>query len=333
MITRILLRIAILLITFCILTIPVKRADSYAEGKMVIEDKPPEPIQGGEWSDDFLNWQIQESTNVDVQYSHLYLKFIEQLQWQQTWTAHFADGDFFQTEAISDSVRLAWNDQQHNFFMTGIYTSTVFSAGRAVDWAFSHWRYSGNPEGLLIEMRTGTTPIPDQTWSTWKSPKVVIMEYSCLYMIDNEAECFTNMNGIDSSPYIQYRATFDSDDPAITIALNEINILYGIHCSTGSALSIPIPPIDLLAWDKAIITSTAPLGTLLKIDIVAPDGTVIQHDVDSGDSLAAIDPHEYPAIQLRASLSTTSIAITPDIDLWGLQWSVLKRLYLPTIQR
>jgi hypothetical protein len=296
-------------------------------------NKPPEVISGGIWADHFYNPQLVEGKNIDVQMSHLFLKYDEELHWIQTWTAHFAGGEFFQTEAISDSVRLA-PDGLGQYFITGTYTSTVFDAGKPVDWASAGWRFSGIPDGLKLEFRTGNTPIPDNTWSEWIHPKWNMFESYCAYTINaDETECLNNMSGIDSSEYIQYHAGFNSNDPTKTIALYEIDFLYGTHVYTGTALSIPIPPVDLRTWENLNITSTIPASTTLVLDVLAPDGTVLVPDAHNGDSLASIDAQQYPTIQLRASFTTSDPSHTPDLDLWGVRWSILKKIYLPTIIR
>lgn len=330
----IVLRIVITAIVIGFITLPIKQVYSQGTVQPGIQNKPPEVIKGGEWADDFWIGQLQEADGIDVQVSHMFLKYREQLHWSQTWTAHFAGGEFFQTEAISDSVRLAWNDLEQNFFSTGVYTSTVFDPGKTVDWAASTWRYSGIPDGIIIDFRTGKTPLPDETWTNWQVPMGGFMEYYCAYTFGiDETQCFTNMSRIDSNPYIQYRATFSSIDPAKTISLYEMDSLYGIHYLTGSALSILIPPVDLRLWDSVFITSTIPAGSSLVIDIMAPGGMLLIHDVSNGASLEEIDQQEYPAIQLRARLTTTDESITPDVDLWGFRWLIWNRIYLPTILR
>jgi hypothetical protein len=296
-------------------------------------NKPPEVIQGGLWDDHFYNPQLVDGKNIDVQMSHLFLKLDEELHWIQTWTAHFASGEFYQTEAISDSVRLA-PDGLGQYFISGTYTSTVFFAGRSVDWSSTSWRYSGIPDGIEVRFRTGNTPIPDESWSGWKEPRRTLFEYYCAYTYNaDETDCLSNMSGIDSSRYIQYRAGFSNNDPTKTIALYDIDFLYGTHPSTGTALSIPIPPVDLREWESISITSTIPASTTLVIDVVAPDGTVLVQDAQNGDSLANIDPDQYPTIQLRASFASADKSLTPDLDLWGVRWSIMHKRYLPTIWR
>jgi hypothetical protein len=333
---KILIMLCLIVITIMagFIALPITQAKGQSNPKQDKMNKPPEVIRGGEWTDDFWIGQLEEAENIDVEVGHMFLKYKEQLHWTQTWTSHFANGEFWQTEAISDSVRLAWDDLEQSFFTTGTYTSTVFDAGKSVDWSTSVWRYSGIPDGLIVEFRTGNTPIPDDTWTNWQLPKTVFMEYYCAYIFNSdETQCFTNMSGIDSSPYIQYRASFSSDDSTKTVSLYEIDFLYGTHYLTGNALSILIPPVDLREWKSVIITSTIPANTTLLVDILDPYGTVLIPNVTNGANLEGINPHDYPAIQLRASFTTTDESITPDVDLWGFRWSIWKRQYLPVMIR
>lgn len=325
-------RILLIVVVNVLVIIAIAIASNYANAQPYEFSKPPDVIKGGEWLDHFWIGQLQESEYIDVQIGHLFLKLEEPLHWTQTWTAHFASGEFYQTEAIADSVRLAWNEMEQSFFTTGTYTSTVFDAGKSVDWSTSDWMYSGIPDGLIVEFRTGNTPMPGATWTNWRLPRRIFMEDYCAYTFPrDDTECFTNMTGIDSSHYIQYRASFSSNDPTKTIALYDIDFLYGIHHVTGMALSIPVPPVDLKEWESVVITSTIPDNTTLIIDVLAPNGTVLVHDAHNGDSLASIDPIEYPAIQLRGIFATSDESISPDVDLWGVRWSVWNRSYLPAI--
>jgi hypothetical protein len=323
----------ILLVAIFFVCFGISMSLARASSQQVYDDKPPEDMRGGIWSDHFYNPQLVGGVNFDVQMSHLFLKFDEELQWTQTWTAHFSNGEFFQTEAISDSVRLAL-DGMGQYFITGTYTSTIFGAGKPVDWSSTGWNFSGIPEGVEVKFRTGNTPVPDETWTAWEMPLKIFNEYMCWYTFNtDDTGCLTNMSGIDSSTYIQYRLSFDHDDPTNTVALYDIDFLYGTHPFTGTAISIIIPPVDLREWESVIITSTIPTSTSLLIDITTPDGTILAHDVHNGDALAWIDPVENPALQLRASFSTSDKSLTPDVDVWGITWLVMNRQFLPVIFR
>jgi len=299
-----------------------------------LAEKPPEGIQGGAWTDDFLSEQwLQKQDNTQLDSGHLQLKLLEPQHWLQTWTAHFAVGEFFQTEAISDSVRLA-PDGTSQYFTSGAYTSLVLNAGKKVDWASARWTFAGVPNSLLVEFRTGNTPTPDAAWTDWTSPEMKINESYCIHIIDSyQTECLTNMGGIASSPFIQYRASFSSDDPLKIVALNDIDLLYGLHPVSGTATTVGIAPLDLREWQTLVITPTVPSNTTLIVDVLAADGTVMLQDIHNGDNLASIDPRTYPALQLRTILTTQDSSLSPDLDLWGLRWTVTHRLYLAVVVR
>jgi hypothetical protein len=164
------LRILLTAIVTGLFALPITQVNSHPYSPQADGDKPPEVIQGGEWSDHFLTWHLSDTVNTDLKASHLLLKFDEYLHWTQTRTAHFAGGEFFQTEAISDSVRLA-PDGIDQYFTTGAYTSTVLYAGKPVDWSSSEWTFSGTFDQLRVEYRTGDTPNPGNSWTSWASPR------------------------------------------------------------------------------------------------------------------------------------------------------------------
>ncbi len=117
------LRILLTAIVTGLFVLPITQVNSHPYSQQADDDKPPEVIQGGEWVDDFLTEQwMSKNIDTELNFGHFLLKFGESLHWAQTWTAHFADGEFFQTEAISDSVRLVPNGMDQ-YFTTGIYTS------------------------------------------------------------------------------------------------------------------------------------------------------------------------------------------------------------------
>ena len=88
-------------------------------------EKPPEVIQGGLWNDHFYNPQFVSGDNIDVQMSKIFLKFDELLHWIQTWTAHFASGDFFQTEAIIGFRETGGRWQRPVFRQRHIYIHSI----------------------------------------------------------------------------------------------------------------------------------------------------------------------------------------------------------------
>lgn len=278
------------------------------------------------------------SSNVQIDKDRLILKVPEYLNWEQTWDAHFALGEFYHTEAFSDSVQLA-SDGAGQYFLTGVYTSSVFDAARPVDWQSANW-YSSAATGfsVTVEFRTGNTTPPDNTWSGWDTSLLVGGRYTCIYALDMVSGgyrlyCNTSMTGIESSRYIQYRVTLTHSDPSHTVNFNDITFTYGIHAPLGSVVTGPISPIDLGSWKQVFYTCTIPISTTLAIDVLSPNGTVLLPNVVSGDSLASIDPMAYPSIKLRATLGTHELSHTPELDVWGLRWFVGYRYYMPVMTK
>ena len=64
------------------------------------------------------------------------------------------------------------------------------------------------------------------------------------------------------------------------------------------------------------------------------DGTELLVDVASGVNLAGLDPAQYPALKLRATLSSMVRGETPVLDAWRLTWQTDgHRVYLPVAVR
>ena len=116
-------------------------------------------------------------------------------------------------------------------------------------------------------------------------------------------------------------------------ALQDHGLVYGIHGPDGTAVSVELAPLDLRAWETVVYTATEPVSTLLQIDVLAADGTVLLADVGSGENLAGIDPRQHPALKLRARLSTEAEHLTPNLEAWGVRWRTLERVYLPLVAR
>lgn len=231
-------------------------------------------------------------------------------------------------------MRLSLSSEGTQYFSTGIYTSTVFDAAKAVDWSSVDWTYSNTFYDIILEYRTGNISIPNNNWSNWVAPRIKAGEFICYQFIGfNEVNCNSNMGGIDSSRYIQYRATFTNGNASATVALFDIKVGYGTHPSSGFAISESIVPTDLLIWDTIFYTATIPVSTSLVVDVLSNDETVLIPNVNSGDSLANIDASAYTSIKLRASFSVIDTSRTPEIDVWGVTWVTGSRQYLPIILR
>jgi hypothetical protein len=106
--------------------------------------------------------------------------------------------------------------------------------------------------------------------------------------------------------------------------------------TNGHAVSNPITPTaGFAAWGSLTFSRTIDLPTTtLTIDVLSLDGPVLLTDVASGVNLAGLDPAQYYALKLRATLSSTVRGETPALDAWRLTWQVEERhIYLPVVWR
>ena len=104
--------------------------------------------------------------------------------------------------------------------------------------------------------------------------------------------------------------------------------------TSGWAISDPITPTTPFeTWHGLVFTATLPSPTTtLTIDLLALDNTPVLTDVASGIDLSSLDAASYPALKLRASLSSTVAGETPALDTWRLTWKVEEyRAYLPLV--
>ena len=104
--------------------------------------------------------------------------------------------------------------------------------------------------------------------------------------------------------------------------------------TSGWAVSGPITPTTPFeAWHSLVFTATVPSPTTaLTVDLLALDNTPVMTDVASGTDLSDLDAAAYPALKLRASLSSTVAGQTPALDHWRLTWQVEEhKVYLPVL--
>lgn len=104
--------------------------------------------------------------------------------------------------------------------------------------------------------------------------------------------------------------------------------------TSGSAVSKPITPTTSFAnWGSLTFTRTVdPPTTTLTVDVLTLDGIPVLTDAASGTDLTALDASGYPALKLRATLSSTLAGETPTLDTWHLTWQVEEhKVYLPVV--
>jgi hypothetical protein len=294
------------------------------------------PISGGEWKDDFSPYSRQISMTDNINFSssgQMLLAITDRLDWVQTWNAHFADGEFYHTEDLSDAVQISRDESTGQYYLFGTYTSAVFDAGRSVVWSYASWTHNGaSPCSVVVGFRTGDVSTPDGTWSPWTISGCAYPPTSC-YTYYGTSWCSSTFSPVPISRYYQYRATLINGDTSGTVALYDMSVIYGIYAPSGSALSYAIAPSDLRSWKQVFFSETVPAATSYSIDVLSPDGTVLLPNVSSGDSLESIDATRYRMVQLRATLRTDDPTRTPELDQWGLRWWMGWRFFFPSVQR
>lgn len=319
------------------------------------------------WSDTFYSTgKLSLRNNVTAWGGRLQQSPTSYTTWLQTATADFETGEFYQTQAISDSVRFVPISGTNQFPLTGTYTSTVFDAGRPVDWLRNDWYIRGQLDNAIITFRTGHTPIPDHSWSAWHRPSggFEYLSFCFINIETHETECDFQLHTLPSGRFIQYQIAFNGEDKGcLTIIvidnggppqyltcpdLNGNVILYNIkigygtysYIGTGSlpyvstAESEEIKPDRLYAWEKVVYTATVPLSTSLTIDVISPSGEILIPNIQSGDTLTTLDPTLYPSLKLRASFITSYTAHTASIEDWEVHWySEPFKQYLPLLMK
>ncbi len=102
--------------------------------------------------------------------------------------------------------------------------------------------------------------------------------------------------------------------------------LPGSYPASGSALSTTTAPAYLARWTSASSTISAPVGTTALVSVADATGTLLPDAVLAGNSagfsgainLSGVSTTTYPALKLKASLTSTDPNATPSIADWKL---------------
>jgi len=109
--------------------------------------------------------------------------------------------------------------------------------------------------------------------------------------------------------------------------------LSGPPYSSGYIVSQSIAPGDLAAWNEIQFSDQRPPGTEIRYQLLYYDGAdwVLIPDADLGQNsagltvspinLMGLDKGAYPAIRIKAQLSTSDPDATPEILNWQTFWS------------
>jgi hypothetical protein len=124
------------------------------------------------------------------------------------------------------------------------YLSSVFNAGKRVDWDMIQWS-ENQPHGaeIIVSVHTGNTPVPDQTWSPWT-------------VVTNGGSI---PNHLDSR-YIQYQAILSYRDPARQPELKDIEIYYRIESELLASAVIKPEVVNLKSRGVFTAFLTLPAG-------------------------------------------------------------------------
>ena len=97
---------------------------------------------------------------------------------------------------------------------TGTFDSRILDAGQAADWALSWTEATPAGTDVALSVRTGNTPTPDGTWSSF-------------------TPIATSGGAIGgNSRYLQYRAELSTTDPTRTPVLSEVAASFATGADT-----------------------------------------------------------------------------------------------------
>ena len=113
----------------------------------------------------------------------------------------------FETGGASLSVD--WLRMVPPYRSSGSFASRIFDAGEIASWGTLSWTSQLEAgASLAMSVRTGETPTPDATWTTFTAIPI------------------SGGAIADTSRYAQYRATLTTSDPAVTPILHDVTIGY-----------------------------------------------------------------------------------------------------------
>lgn len=101
----------------------------------------------------------------------------------------------------------------------------------------------------------------------------------------------------------------------------------GGFVSSGSVRSVTVTPAILNAWTTASTTLAIPSNTSIRVQVIDSSGSIIPDSQLPGNSvgffgnsidLSGISTTTYPALALRADLSSSSSSETPSINSWSI---------------
>jgi len=124
------------------------------------------------------------------------------------------------------------------------YTSSVYDAQEVADWKLIEWQ-AVEPPGASVELwvRSGDTPQPDNSWSTW-------------VQVTNGGSIPGSLN----ARYLQYRAKLAYTNPARLPCLNEVRVYYTTIGYLSASVRIEPEVINLKSHGTFTAFITLPPG-------------------------------------------------------------------------
>jgi predicted GH43/DUF377 family glycosyl hydrolase len=136
----------------------------------------------------------------------------------------YDSGSFSIWYAGSDGTAFRIGHTTMGYWRSGNLSSQVFDSGiGGTIWNSINWTESLPPgTNITIATRSGNTPTPDVTWSSWST------------------EMWNELGTVIASPasrFIQYRATFANADRDVTPILSHVNINYTLAVSNPPTIA------------------------------------------------------------------------------------------------
>lgn len=136
------------------------------------------------------------------------------------------------------------------------YVSSVFDAGATTEWYMIEWdAYQPSGTAVLVWVRTGNTPMPDQSWSEWQS-------------VSNGSSIPANLK----AHYIQYKARLCFTNPCFLPMLEQMTIGYGSTAPILADVRIEPEVINLQSHGKFVAFITLNNASAIDISTVVCEG-------------------------------------------------------------
>ncbi len=136
------------------------------------------------------------------------------------------------------------------------YISSVFDAGAITEWSTVEWNaYQPSGTAILVWVRTGNTPTPNQSWSEWQS-------------VSNGGSIPANLN----ARYIQYQTRLCFANPCFLPMLEQMTIGYGCAGPIQAEVRIEPEVINLNSQGKFVAFITFNNASAIDISTVECEG-------------------------------------------------------------